>query len=116
MTGNLDIGNNKVITTADPTGEKHLTRKKYVDLQDAKKVSKSGDTMTGDLDMGNHHIIHAANYKPSSDNHVVTKKYVENLSYPNSTANLYLLQMDDEGIFDLTKDDIMWNILEVIKK
>ena len=49
MTGDLDIGNNKVITTADPTGEKHLCRKKYVDIQDAKKVSKSGDTMIWEI-------------------------------------------------------------------
>ena len=106
MTGNLDIGNNKIFTTADPTGDKHLCRKKYVDIQDAKKISKSGDTMTGDLDMGNHNILHTANYIPSSDNHGVNKKYVKNWSYPNTTATLYLLQMDDEGIFDPTKDDI----------
>ena len=33
--------------------------------------------MTGDLDMGNHYIIHTANYTPSSNHHVVTKKYVD---------------------------------------
>ena len=46
--------------------------------------------------MGNYHI----NY-PSSDNHVVTKKYV----IPNTIANIYNLQMDDEGIFAVKDDD-----------
>ena len=67
-----------------------------------KKVSKSGDTMSGDLNMGNYHIIH--NNSPSSDNHVVNKKYVTNFSLPNTIANIYNLQMDDEGIFNVTDD------------
>ena len=100
MSGDLNMGNYKIWVSSNPTSDKHLTRKKYVDDQDEKKVSKSGDTMTGDLNMGNHNIIQ--NNVPSSDNHVVTKKYM----LPNTIANIYNLQMDDEGIFDATKDDI----------
>ena len=52
--------------------------------------------MTGDLNMGNHNILHASNYVPSSDHHVVNKKYATNFSLPNTVANLYTLQMDDD--------------------
>jgi len=38
------------ITNSDaPTGDKHLTNKKYVDERDATRVAKSGDTMMGNL-------------------------------------------------------------------
>ena len=93
MSGDITIGNYKIISSSDPTDDNHLTRKIYVDT----KLSKTGGTMTGDLDMGNHHIIHASNYTPSSDYHTVTKKYVTNFSLPNTVANIYNLQMDDEG-------------------
>ena len=33
MTGNIDMGSNKISTTADPTNDKDLSRKKYVDDQ-----------------------------------------------------------------------------------
>jgi len=39
----------KITNSADPTDDKHLTNKKYVDDQDASKVSKTGETMTGNL-------------------------------------------------------------------
>ena len=116
MTGDITIGNNKIISSSDPTLETHLTRKKYVDdrnnatlqviyTKSNEKLSLIGGTMTGDLDMGNHNILHAANYVLSSDQHVVNRKYVTNWSLPNTVANIYNLQMDDEGIFEI-KDDI----------
>ena len=71
-----------------------------MDERDNLKLNLSGGTMSGDINMGNHHIIHATNYTPSSDQHVVNKKYM----IPNTVANIYTLQMDDEGIFDV-KDD-----------
>ena len=78
MTGDLDMGNNKIQTTSDPTDDTHLARKKYVDDRDNvslqiiyaksnEKLSLTGGTMSGDLDMRNHNILHAANYVPSSD-------------------------------------------------
>ena len=79
-------------------------RKNFILNEFDKKLSKTGGTMTGDLDMGNHHILHAANYVPSSDHHIVNKKYVTNFSLPNTVANIYTLQMDDEGIFNVTDD------------
>src|SRR6218665_1549734 len=42
-----------------PANDKHLTNKKYVDDRDALKVSKAGDTMTGNLllRIGSSHTI-----------------------------------------------------------
>ena len=105
MKGNIAMDFYRLTNLRDPTFDKDSTHKKYVDDVDNLKLSLSGGRMTGDLDMGNHHIIHSANYSPSSDQHVVNKKYVTNLSLPNTVANLYLLQMDDEGIFNV-KDDV----------
>ena len=110
------MGNNKILSTSDPLDDKHLSRKKYVDdrnnatlqviyTKSYEKLSLTGGTMTGDLNMGNHHIIHAANYSPSSNQHSVNRKYVTNWSLPNTVSNLYLLQMDDQGMFDV-RDDI----------
>ena len=39
----------KITNSAAPTADDHLANKKYVDEQDATKVSKTGDTMTGNL-------------------------------------------------------------------
>jgi len=51
-TGNLDMGGNSIeglSTTYNPSEDNHLTNKKYVDERDDSKVSKTGDTMTGNL-------------------------------------------------------------------
>src|SRR5688572_22704239 len=39
----------KITTSAAPTADDHLANKKYVDKRDATKVSRTGDTMRGDL-------------------------------------------------------------------
>ena len=39
----------KITNSAVPTADDHLANKKYVDEQDATKVSKTGDTVTGNL-------------------------------------------------------------------
>lgn len=41
---------------ADPTLDDHLSRKKYVDDNDALKVNKAGDTMSGPLNMGSNKV------------------------------------------------------------
>ena len=51
-TGYLDMGGNSIkglSSTIAPTEYNHLTNKKYVDERDDSKVSKTGDTMTGNL-------------------------------------------------------------------
>ena len=58
-----------------PAGDNYLTNKKYVDDQDALKVSKSGDTMSGVLNMGNHSITYVLD--PTNAQDVATKIYVD---------------------------------------
>ena len=99
MSGNVNMQNHKLTNLKDPVDSKDSMHKKYVDDADNLRLSLSGGRMTGDLDMGNFHIIHAANYSPSSDRHVVNRKYVTYFSIPNTISNLYLLQMDDQGMF-----------------
>jgi len=45
-----------VLPASDPTTDNEATRKAYVNAQDALKVSKSGDTMSGPLAMGGQNI------------------------------------------------------------
>ena len=103
MTRDLIIDNHRIWSTSNPTHDRHLARKIYVDEKDNLKLSLTGGTMTGDLNKGNHNIIHASNYTPS-DQHSVNRKYVTNFTLPNMFANLYLLQMDDKGIFEIKGD------------
>ena len=105
MTGDIIIDDHRIWSTSNPTHDRHLARKIYVDERDNLKLNLTGGTMGGDINMGNHHIIHASNYIPSSDRHGVNKKYVTNWSLPNLLTNLYTLQMDDKGIFEV-KDDV----------
>ena len=49
LTGNLKLGGNSIEGLSNPTEDSHLTNKKYVDDQDATKVSKTGDTVNGDF-------------------------------------------------------------------
>ena len=43
------MNTHKLVNVANPTGAQDAATKSYVDAGDANKVSKSGDTMTGDL-------------------------------------------------------------------
>ena len=109
MSGDVNMQNHKLTNLKDPVDSKDSkdsTHRKYVDDANNLKLSLSGGRMSGDLDMRNHHILYAANYSPSSDQHVVNKKYVTYWSIPNTVSNLYLLQMDDNGMFDATRDDV----------
>lgn len=60
VSSRLDTGlwanNNKITDLATPTNGGDAANKTYVDDQDALKVSKSGDTMSGNLDMGGNNI------------------------------------------------------------
>lgn len=75
MTGDLDMGANKVTTTTNPTTDSELSRKGYVDARDALKVSKAGDTMSGVLNMGSNLISALAT--PVSGTDAATKAYVD---------------------------------------
>ena len=104
MGGSINMGGHKLTNLKDPADSKDSVHKKYVDDADNLRLSLSGGTMSGDINMGGHNIVHSSNYVPSSDRHVVNRKYVENWSLPNTVSCIYTLQMDDKGIFNVTDD------------
>ena len=69
MTGNLDMGSNKVTSSAVPGTGNDLTNKTYVDGQDALQVTKAGDSMSGAL------TLPATD--PTNGNHAARKSYVD---------------------------------------
>ena len=75
MTGNLDMGANKVTSSAVPSTGNDLTNKTYVDGQDALQVTKAGDNMTGDLAMGGNMVSGLGT--PISSDHSARKGYVD---------------------------------------
>ena len=78
--GDIDMQDNHILTSADPTENSHLTRKKYVDDKVAGGIGgnylpKSVGVMTGNIYMGNNNIF--SNVDPASDKHLTRKKYVD---------------------------------------
>jgi hypothetical protein len=63
MTGNLNLGNQKIISLLSGTAPNDAVNKSQLDL----KVSKSGDSMTGSLAMGNNKITGLANGTAPND-------------------------------------------------
>ena len=91
LPGELSMDNNKITDLATPTADTDASTKKYVDDQDTAlqtrinaKLSKWGDTMTGELDMNDNKITDLAT--PTNNTDAATKKYVDDQipSVPNS--------------------------------
>ena len=94
----LSMDDNKITDLATPTADTDASTKKYVDDQDITlqtrinaKLSKWGDTMTGELDMGDNKITDLA--RPSNDTDAATKKYVDD-QIPNvpNTSNYMIFE------------------------
>ena len=71
----FDALNKKIINVSDPTANQDAATKAYVDTKDALKVSKSGDTMSGDLAMGGNKVTGLG--APTSGADGATKTYVD---------------------------------------
>jgi hypothetical protein len=56
MTGSLYMGGFKIANLADPVSSQHASTKYYTDNADNLRVLKSGDTMSGNLNMGGNWI------------------------------------------------------------
>ena len=72
MTGMLSLPG------ANPSSLNHATRKGYVDEQMETRVAVSGDSMSGDLDMGTHRVTNLD--APTGANDAVRKSYVDTAS------------------------------------
>ena len=83
MTGDFNVGNNKIVGLATPVSNTDAATKKYVDdntgSPDLSDYLKKDGTvaMTGDLNLNNNKIINLS--KPTQDNEAVTKDYADKL-------------------------------------
>ena len=67
--------NKKLLNLANPAANQDAATKDYVDTQDALKVAKAGDTMSGALDMGTNKITNLDT--PTSSSDAATKNYID---------------------------------------
>ena len=75
MTGDIVLGANKATSTATPITDDTLTRKGYVDTQDALKLDLAGGTMSGNIAMGGNTVTGIATPVNTSD--AAPKSYVD---------------------------------------
>src|SRR5260221_415184 len=86
MTGDLNMGKNKVTSEVLPNTDEVLTNRAYVDSKfntisnlvrdnEKLKLNKAGDVMTGELNMNGQHIVGLEN--PKGDDEASNKKYVD---------------------------------------
>ncbi len=74
MTGDIDMGDNKILKLADPITSKSATNKEYVDNN---FLSKNGGLVLGNIAMSGQSITNL-NPTPQNNNDAVTKSYVDN--------------------------------------
>ena len=101
--GNINFDSaSKITNLASPIDSADAANKIYVDNQDALKVSKSGDTMSGDLNMATNRITSLSS--PALFNDAATKQYVDDtvaagvgtVEYPSGDYGL----VDSAGAID----------------
>ena len=111
MTGDIDMGNNKILKLADPITSKSATNKEYVDNN---FLSKHGGLILGDIAMSGQSITNL-NPVPQNFNDAVTKKYVDDsisLAGGLSITGITMqgdIDMDGHnviGLSDPTNDDM----------
>ena len=77
-TDSIDMGSHKIVNAAEPTDLQDVATKNYVDSKAV--VSKSGDTMTGELNMNNNKITHLP-IRPTDKLEATSKVYVDGQDY-----------------------------------
>lgn len=75
MTGDISLGANKATSTANPVSDDTLSRKGYVDTQDALKLNLTGGTLSGDLTLGTNKATSTAT--PATADTLSRKGYVD---------------------------------------
>ncbi len=111
MTGDIDMGNNKILKLVDPITSKSATNKEYVDNN---FLSKHGGLILGNIAMSGQSITNL-NRVPQNFNDAVTKKYVDDsisLAGGLSITGITMqgdINMDGHnviGLSDPTNDDM----------
>ena len=111
MTGDIDMGSNKILKLADPITPKSATNKEYVDNN---FLSKHGGLILGNIAMSGQSITNL-NPVPQNFNDAVTKKYVDDsislaggLSITGTTmqGDINMSGHNVTGLSDPTNDDM----------
>ncbi len=111
MTGDIDMGDNKILKLADPTTSKSATNKDYVDNN---FLSKHGRLILGNIAMSGQSITNL-NPTPQNNKDAVTKSYVDNsialaggLSISGITmqGDINMNGNEISGLVDPTNDDM----------
>ncbi len=111
MTGDIDMGNNKILKLADPITSKSATNKEYVDNN---FLSKHGGLILGNIAMSGQSITNL-NPTPQSFNDAVTKKYMDDsislagglsITGINMQGDINMSGHNVTGLSDPTNDDM----------
>ncbi len=111
MTGDIDMGDNKILKLADPITSKSATNKEYVDNN---FLSKHGGLILGNIAMSGQSITNF-NPTPQSNNDAVTKGYVDNQIQLSGGLSITGITMQGDidmnahnviGLSDPTNDDM----------
>ncbi len=100
MTGDIDMGDNKILKLADPITFKSATNKEYVDNN---FLSKHGRLILGNIAMSGQSITNL-NPTPQNNNDAVTKSYVDNAIKLSGGLSVTGLTM--QGDIDMNGDEI----------
>ena len=91
MTGQINMGSNKITTSYNAIDNTDVVNKQYVDNQDAMNLKISGVTpMAGNLNMANHSITNLTS--PTSNLDAVNKQYVD-----SAIGNITSFSIDSNG-------------------
>ena len=111
MTGDIDMGGNKILKLENPTLPKSAANKEYVDNN---FLSKHGGTILGNISMSGLGITNL-NPTPQSNNDAVTKGYVDNQIQLSGGLSITGITMQGDidmngnnviGLSDPTNDDM----------
>ena len=87
MTGDLNMNEQRVKNTLDPTDEQDTVNKRYLESQLTDYLKRNGqNAMTFDLNMDNYKIVNLN--EPTLNSDATTKKYVDNKTLINPSHSL----------------------------
>src|SRR6266516_5729877 len=116
MSGNLNMGSNKVTCKVIPNADEVLTNRAYVDSKfnaisnlvrdnEKLKLNKAGDVMTGELNMNGQHIVGLENQK--GDDEACIKKYVDlKLKSDSIVTKIYIDTLLSTKLDRVIKEDL----------